>query len=212
MRTAYLQEGVVVGALALHRHQRRVLLPLEDQMARVGGDNPTAHRRGGDAVAARRVGKPLVMTENRENDRSYLAAVASHLGMTVPGRSVACIWRTVQHVDLVHALYYTLMHGLFRLFGGELLTLRLPSVVAESLAAAGVGLLGRRLAGSRVGLLARPLFPGPARSRTVRERDRTGDDGIDWIQAANHFRRGSNRPRTDGNSCESTPELSKAPR
>ncbi|WP_164905022.1 glycosyltransferase family 39 protein [Streptomyces cyaneus] len=74
-------------------------------------------------------------------------------------RSVAHIWRTVQHVDLVHALYYTLMHGLFKLFGGELLTLRLPSVVAMSLAAAGVGLVGHRLAGSRVGLLAGLVFP-----------------------------------------------------
>ncbi|WP_134656355.1 glycosyltransferase family 39 protein [Streptomyces sp. H23] len=74
-------------------------------------------------------------------------------------RDLSQIWRTVQHVDLVHALYYTVMHEIFGLFGGGLLTLRLPSVLAMSVAASGVGLLGLRLAGSHVGLLAGLVFP-----------------------------------------------------
>ncbi|MER5217111.1 glycosyltransferase family 39 protein [Streptomyces sp. NPDC002838] len=74
-------------------------------------------------------------------------------------RSVLHIWRTAQHIDLVHALYYTLMHGLFGLFGEGLLTLRLPSVLAMSVAAAGVAVLGLRLAGLRAGLLAGTVFP-----------------------------------------------------
>ncbi|MBD0844782.1 glycosyltransferase family 39 protein [Streptomyces sp. TRM68416] len=77
----------------------------------------------------------------------------------VAQRGVPHIWRTAQHVDLVHALYYTLMHGVFAVFGDGLLTLRLPSVLAMSLAAAGVGLLGLRLAGPRAGLLAGLVFP-----------------------------------------------------
>ncbi|WP_171133981.1 hypothetical protein [Streptomyces sp. Z423-1] len=73
-------------------------------------------------------------------------------------RSVPHIWRTAQHIDLVHALYYTLMQGVFAVFGDGLLTLRLPSVLAMSLAAAGVGLLGLRLAAPG-GLLAGLVFP-----------------------------------------------------
>ncbi|WP_328502539.1 glycosyltransferase family 39 protein [Streptomyces sp. NBC_00457] len=74
-------------------------------------------------------------------------------------RDLSQIWHTAQHIDLVHALYYAVMHEVFGLFGGGLLTLRLPSVLAMSLAAAGVGLLGLRLAGPRAGLLAGLVFP-----------------------------------------------------
>lgn len=77
----------------------------------------------------------------------------------VAHRSAAQIWRTIQHVDLVHGVYYLLMHGLFAVWDGGLLTLRLPSVVAMSLAAGGVALLGRRLAGPRAGLLAGLALP-----------------------------------------------------
>lgn len=74
-------------------------------------------------------------------------------------RDLSQIWRTAQHVDLVHALYYAVMHEVFGLFGGGLLTLRLPSVLAMSVAASGVGLLALRLAGPRAGLLAGLVFP-----------------------------------------------------
>ncbi|MFE3736783.1 glycosyltransferase family 39 protein [Streptomyces sp. NPDC059134] len=73
-------------------------------------------------------------------------------------RALSQIWLTAQHVDLVHALHYAVMHGLFGLFGGGLLTLRLPSVLAMAVAAGGVGLLGLRLAGPRAGLLAGLVF------------------------------------------------------
>nr|WP_245695308.1 glycosyltransferase family 39 protein [Streptomyces antibioticus] len=74
-------------------------------------------------------------------------------------RDLSQIWLTAQHVDLVHAVYYAFMHEIFALFGGGLLTLRLPSVLATCLAASGVGLVGLRLAGPRVGLLAGLVFP-----------------------------------------------------
>ncbi len=74
-------------------------------------------------------------------------------------RDLSQIWHTAQHIDLVHALYYAVMHGIFGLFGGGLLTLRLPSVLAMSVAASGVGLLALRLAGPRAGLLAGLVFP-----------------------------------------------------
>ncbi|MER5532637.1 glycosyltransferase family 39 protein [Streptomyces mirabilis] len=74
-------------------------------------------------------------------------------------RDLSQIRLTAQHVDLVHALYYAVMHEIFGLFGGGLLTLRLPSVLAMSVAAGGVGLLALRLAGPRAGLLAGLVFP-----------------------------------------------------
>jgi mannosyltransferase len=74
-------------------------------------------------------------------------------------RSLPDLWRTLENIDAVHGLYYVLMHALFALFDGGLVTLRLPSVLAMSAAAAGVGLLGLRLAGPRAGLLAGLAFP-----------------------------------------------------
>ncbi|WP_405853880.1 glycosyltransferase family 39 protein [Streptomyces sp. NBC_01515] len=73
-------------------------------------------------------------------------------------RDLSQIWLTAQHIDLVHVLYYAVMHEIFGHFGGGLLTLRLPSVLAMSLAASGVGLLALRLAGPRAGLLAGLVF------------------------------------------------------
>ncbi|WP_354671021.1 glycosyltransferase family 39 protein [Streptomyces sp. MA15] len=74
-------------------------------------------------------------------------------------RDLSQIWQTAQHVDLVHALHYALMHGVFDLFGPGLPALRLPSVLAMAAAASAVGLLGLRLAGPHVGLLAGLVFP-----------------------------------------------------
>ncbi|MFJ2239359.1 hypothetical protein [Streptomyces sp. NPDC087859] len=74
-------------------------------------------------------------------------------------RDLSQIWHTAQHIDLVHTLYYAVMHEIFDLFGPGLLTLRLPSVLAMSTAASGVGLLALRLAGPRAGLLAGLVFP-----------------------------------------------------
>ncbi|MFF4604335.1 glycosyltransferase family 39 protein [Streptomyces sp. NPDC001339] len=88
-------------------------------------------------------------------------------------RGLADLWATLQHVDVVHGVYYALMHVWFRLydatlggaFGGALdgvfgaaVGLRLPSVAAMTAAAAGVALLGRRLVGPRAGLLAGLVF------------------------------------------------------
>ncbi|WP_405676289.1 glycosyltransferase family 39 protein [Streptomyces sp. NBC_01511] len=86
--------------------------------------------------------------------------------LEIARRDVSEIWQTLGTVDAVHGLYYLLMHGLFALWdqlspegGPGLVALRLPSVLATAAAAAGVGALGARLAGRRVGLLAGLVFP-----------------------------------------------------
>ncbi|GHG90804.1 glycosyltransferase family 39 protein [Streptomyces lanatus] len=73
-------------------------------------------------------------------------------------RELPELWATLGHADAVHGLYYLLMHGLFRLWEGGLVALRLPSVLAMAAATAGVAALGRRLAGPRAGLAAGVVF------------------------------------------------------
>ncbi|MGI5196412.1 glycosyltransferase family 39 protein [Streptomyces sp. CA-288835] len=80
----------------------------------------------------------------------------------VAQRSTGDIVRMLEQVDVVHGLYYLLMHGLFECFGPSTTTLRLPSVLAMAGAAACVTVIGRRLGGTWVGLgggLAFGLLP-----------------------------------------------------
>lgn len=74
-------------------------------------------------------------------------------------RSLPELWDTLQNADAVHGLYYLFMHVLFALFEGDVTTLRLPSVLAMTAAAAGVALLGARVAGERAGTAAGLVFP-----------------------------------------------------
>lgn len=67
-------------------------------------------------------------------------------------RSLAEIGHMVSQVDVVHGLYYAVMHGLFALFGDSLVTLRLPSVLATAGACALTALIGARLSGRWVGI------------------------------------------------------------
>ncbi|MFF8959064.1 hypothetical protein [Streptomyces sp. NPDC014894] len=74
-------------------------------------------------------------------------------------RSLPEIWRTIASVDAVHGLYYVFMHAVFAVAEPGLVALRLPSVLAMCATAAGVALIGRRLAGPRAGLLAGLVLP-----------------------------------------------------
>ncbi|MER7516997.1 glycosyltransferase family 39 protein [Streptomyces sp. NPDC126499] len=70
----------------------------------------------------------------------------------VATRSAADIVCMLENVDVVHGLYYLLMHGLFECFGPGTTVLRLPSVLAVAVAAGCVTVIGRRLAGAWAGL------------------------------------------------------------
>ena len=73
-------------------------------------------------------------------------------------RSWSQLVAEVQTVDLVHGLYYALMHLWFDLVGYSPLTLRLPSALAIGAAAALVVVLGRLLSRERLGVIAGILF------------------------------------------------------
>ncbi|MFI1888737.1 hypothetical protein [Streptomyces jumonjinensis] len=74
-------------------------------------------------------------------------------------RSLPEIWRTLATADAVHGLYYLLIHLVFASWEPGLAALRLPSVLGMCATAAGVALIGRRLAGPRAGLLAGLVLP-----------------------------------------------------
>ncbi|MEU7044645.1 glycosyltransferase family 39 protein [Streptomyces varsoviensis] len=76
----------------------------------------------------------------------------------VANRSAADIVRLLGTTDVVHGLYYLFMHALFEIFGGTLLTLRLPSVLGVVAATALTAATGRRLAGNWAGLSAGLAF------------------------------------------------------
>ncbi|MFJ9074006.1 hypothetical protein ACIRO3_01960 [Streptomyces sp. NPDC102278] len=72
----------------------------------------------------------------------------------VAHRPLGDLWELLGQVDAVHGLHYLLLHGVFALWDGGLWALRLPSVAATALAAAGVAAVARRLAGERAALCA----------------------------------------------------------
>ncbi|WP_232110111.1 glycosyltransferase family 39 protein [Streptomyces buecherae] len=76
----------------------------------------------------------------------------------VAHRDLGAMLRTLGTVDVVHGLYYLLMYAVFACWDGGLWALRLPSVLAMAGAAAGVALIGRRLAGPGAGLAAGLVF------------------------------------------------------
>lgn len=76
----------------------------------------------------------------------------------VAHRSPSEIMRLMGHADAVHGVYYFFMHELFTFWDGGLFALRMPSVLAISLSAGLVGLVGSRIAGARAGVLAGLFF------------------------------------------------------
>ncbi|MDH2445484.1 hypothetical protein QDR37_16175 [Amnibacterium sp. CER49] len=69
-------------------------------------------------------------------------------------RTWAAFGGMIQHVDVVHAVYYAALHVWFLAVGYTPLTLRLPSVLAAGGTAAVVALLGARLGGRVAGVVA----------------------------------------------------------
>lgn len=64
----------------------------------------------------------------------------------------------LHNVDIVFAPFYAFMHVWIAVFGDSVVALRLPAVLAMAAAAALVAALGKRLFGTRVGVIAGLLF------------------------------------------------------
>ncbi|MBT2364788.1 glycosyltransferase family 39 protein [Streptomyces sp. ISL-10] len=77
----------------------------------------------------------------------------------VSHRSLSETAALLQHADAVHGLYYLFMHGLFAVWEGGLVTMRLPSVLATALTAGLVAVTALRLTARPVaGLLSGLAF------------------------------------------------------
>lgn len=72
-------------------------------------------------------------------------------------RTLPELWAMLTHVESVHAVYYTFLHGWMQLGDGEVWA-RVPSVLAMAVAAGLLGIVGARLVSVPVGLLAGLLF------------------------------------------------------
>ncbi|MEN3535525.1 glycosyltransferase family 39 protein [Microbispora sp. ZYX-F-249] len=90
--------------------------------------------------------------------------------VSAAGRTLPQLAHLLQSVDAVHGLYYALAHVVADLSGTAEVALRMPSVVAGALAAAGTGALGRALGSPRAGLYGGVLLAlMPIFSRYVQE-------------------------------------------
>ncbi|MBI5161657.1 MAG: glycosyltransferase family 39 protein [Micrococcales bacterium] len=69
-------------------------------------------------------------------------------------RPLPSLLRELANIDAVHGFYYALLHLWIDVAGATEFATRLPSVVAAGAAAAGLVVLGRRLFGLRVGVIA----------------------------------------------------------
>jgi mannosyltransferase len=58
------------------------------------------------------------------------------------------IFHLLQHGDAVHGFYYLIIHGVFRVFGSSVVTMRLPSLIGAAVAVGLVVVITRRLSGS----------------------------------------------------------------
>jgi mannosyltransferase len=85
-------------------------------------------------------------------------------------RTVPQLWAMVHNVDAVLGLYYLGLHLWMAVFGQSAVAMRLPSVLAMTAAAAVVALTGKRLGGTRVGLISGLIFAViPSVSRYAQE-------------------------------------------
>jgi mannosyltransferase len=69
-------------------------------------------------------------------------------------RPLPSLFRMLGNVDAVHGTYYLFLHFWIRVFGESDVALRFPSAVAAGFVAAGVFLIGSRLASRRLGVVA----------------------------------------------------------
>lgn len=90
--------------------------------------------------------------------------------LAISRRSIPNILGTLKNVDAVHGLYYVFMHFWLQVAGTSEFAARFPSALALASAAAGIAVLGMRITGPRLGLIASMVFAAnPTVSRFAEE-------------------------------------------
>jgi O-antigen/teichoic acid export membrane protein len=151
-----------VGAMIVHRGARGTSATTS---APQSGSQDTYAPRSPKAVPRwlERLGRPWVIgfvAGGIALTGTWIPSVWSDEGATMAAatRPWSGLWQLVHHVDIVHALYYALIHLWFDLVGPSAFTLRVPSAVAVALGATGVVTLGKRLGGVVFGAIAGIVF------------------------------------------------------
>lgn len=127
---------------------------LREPVVRAAGRRPAPRRGRWDSVVVAALA--LVVSAAGAARPSLWFDEAATLSAAT--RTVPELWRMVANIDVVHGLYYLLMHGWFAVFPATEFAARLSSAVAVGIAAAGVVVLGRQLSTRSVALCAGVLF------------------------------------------------------
>ncbi|WP_186403626.1 glycosyltransferase family 39 protein [[Actinomadura] parvosata] len=80
------------------------------------------------------------------------------VSVSIASRPLADLPAILAHMDLVHGLYYVLLHLVASIAGTDEIAMRLPSVLATTVGAAVLAALGRRLLSPAAGLLAGLIY------------------------------------------------------
>ncbi|HKD98390.1 MAG TPA: glycosyltransferase family 39 protein, partial [Micromonosporaceae bacterium] len=75
-------------------------------------------------------------------------------------RTVPQMWQFLQHNDVMHGLYYLVMHYVMGAYGTTPTVVRMPSLIAVACAAAMLAVLGTRMISYPAGFLAGLLYAG----------------------------------------------------
>ena len=103
------------------------------------------------------------------------------------GRPLATLPGLLEHVDLVHGLYYVFLHGWSAVFGSGAVALRSPSAIALGVACAGCVVIAAHLGGRAVALVAGitfALLPGLAWSATEAREWSLATAAVTWATVA----------------------------
>ena len=104
----------------------------------------------------------------------------------------------LRDVDVVHGLYYVLLHGWCHVFGTSAVALRSPSAIALGVACAGCVVLAHHLGGRTVALVAGGTFallPGLAWSATEAREWSSATAVVTWATVALVYAVGADRRR-----------------
>ena len=107
--------------------------------------------------------------------------------LSAAGRPLTTLPALLEHVDLVHGLYYVFLHGWSTVFGTGAVALRSPSAIALGVACAGCVVIAAHLGGRAVALVAGTTFallPGLTWSATEAREWSLATAAVTWATAA----------------------------
>lgn len=119
-------------------------ITVQERRDAVGAEQPTPSVRRWDSAVVGLIAAALSAAGAARPSLWFDEAATISAGT----RSIPELWRMVANIDAVHGLYYLMMHAWFAIFPATEFLCRVSSAVTVGVSAAGVVVLGRRLAGT----------------------------------------------------------------